>query len=98
MTYWQQIKQFLLAVDQLVNTLIGLIVCPFARIIFWADESISSMTYRAHRDSKRYGYFMYVINALFFWQVEHCKKAYEAELNGRHLPPEMRPNSNKSKD
>ena len=32
----------------------------------------------------------WIINHLFFWQDDHCKEAYESELNRIQLPPEMR--------
>jgi hypothetical protein len=31
-----------------------------------------------------------IINALFFWQVDHCRDAYESELKRHHLPPILR--------
>ena len=31
-----------------------------------------------------------VIDALFFWQEEHCKAAYFAEYERKHLPGEYR--------
>ena len=29
-----------------------------------------------------------VIDALFFWQEEHCKQSYFAEFERKHLPGE----------
>lgn len=71
--------QVLIALDQLVNTWFG----------GMADETLSS---RAHRlgisGQNKWAYK--VINALFFWQEDHCKEAYESELDRLHLPPSMR--------
>ena len=39
-----------------------------------ANESISGRCYREKRGFRR------VVNALFFWQDDHCKGAYEKDL------------------
>ncbi len=70
--------QILVALDQLVNTLIG----------GYADETLSS---RAHRRRLRgKGGVAWVIDHIFFWQDEHCKTAYESELERAQLPVEFR--------
>ncbi len=70
--------QILVALDQLINTLIG----------GYADETLSS---RAHRRRLRgKGGVAWVIDHIFFWQDEHCKTAYESELERAQLPPEFR--------
>lgn len=33
---------------------------------------------------------MWIIDHLFFWQTEHCKSAYESEVERSQLPPSMR--------
>jgi len=74
------IKQILIAFDQLLNTLIG--GC--------ADETLSSHAYRMHRDGKPWGFLRRVIDAIFFWQTEHCYESYISEKERRQLPPEFR--------
>ena len=70
--------QVLVAIDQLLNTLIG----------GYADETLSS---RAHRRRLRgKGGVAWAIDHLFFWQTEHCKTAYESELERSQLPVELR--------
>lgn len=70
--------QILVALDQLLNTLIG----------GYADETLSS---RAHRRRLRgKGGVAWLIDHIFFWQNEHCKTAYESELERAQLPPEFR--------
>lgn len=70
--------QVLVALDQLVNALIG----------GFADETLSS---RAHRRRLRgKGGVAWVIDHVFFWQDEHCKTAYESELERAQLPVEFR--------
>ena len=71
--------QIAVAFDQLVNTFFG----------GFADETISSRSHRAYVSGKR-KWTRNVINALFFWQEDHCKEAYESELNRVQLPPELR--------
>lgn len=73
--------QILIAVDQLLNTLIG----------GWADETLSSAAYR----SERQGYFWGKltrpsIDTIFFWQDNHCYNAYLSERNRLQSPPEDR--------
>lgn len=71
--------QLLVAVDQLGNTLLG----------GWADETISARAYR-QRHKLRWRIAHGFINALFFFQQDHCRKAFEAELDRRQLPPAFR--------
>lgn len=77
-----RIKQVLIALDQLLNALIG----------GMADESISARAYR--NDSKtgkrRWRIARRVIDALFFWEPEHCKNAYLSEIDRRQYPPSYR--------
>ena len=71
--------QIAVAFDQLVNAVFG----------GYADETISSRSHRAYVDGKR-KWTRNVINAMFFWQKDHCKEAYESEMDRSQLPPEMR--------
>ncbi len=73
--------QILVGIDQLGNTLLG----------GWADETISARAYR-QRHKLRWRIAQGFINALFFFQQEHCRRAFEAELDRRQLPPALRPN------
>jgi hypothetical protein len=83
--------QLFLALDQLANVL----ATPFASSA-WADETLSSRSYRAWRDKKFFGFTMQIIDKLFFWQairpdaIGHCHQAYLSEIEKRNLPPEMR--------
>lgn len=71
--------QVLVALDQLINTLVG----------GYADETLSSHAYRRKLDGSA-PWQAWIIDRLFFWQREHCRTAYESELARRHLPEEMR--------
>ena len=69
----------LIALTQLVNALLG----------GWPDESTSA---RAHRQQhkRRWRVTRRVVNAVFWWEPDHCQAAYFAEKARRHLPPELR--------
>lgn len=71
--------QVLVAIDQLANTLIG----------GYADETLSSRAYRHYKDGSRKLPYK-IINVIFWWQDDHCKEAYESEMNRTQLPPEFR--------
>ncbi len=71
----RRLWNLILWVDQGLNVLIGSGFC---------DETLSAY---AHRKG---GHLRNAINALFFWQDDHCADAYLSELNRRHLPPEYR--------
>ena len=83
------IKQNLLALDQLGNTLIG----------GYADETLSSRAYRA---SRRTGHWRWRVCArlinFLFRDPEHCCKAYKSERSGKQLPPEFREAKKKDQD
>jgi len=72
-------KRTLIAVDQLINTLLG----------GWPDETLSSRCYRWARDGVR-AWPRKLVDGLFFWQRGHCKSSYESEREGRQSPPELR--------
>lgn len=78
MTY---LLKLLIALDQLLNAALG----------GWPDETLSSAAHRAHAQGKPAGFLRNVIDALFFWQPDHCRRAYRAEQLRRQSPPEFRP-------
>lgn len=77
------------AIDQLVNAI----------FMGYADETISSVSWRLHRDGVR-SWQMWLIDTIFFWDrrrdaftgsvIRHCEGAYLSEKYGRQLPPELR--------
>lgn len=71
--------QVLIAVDQLINTFF----CGYA------DETLSARAWR-HKIKGDRSWPVWLINLMFFWQENHCKEAYESEINRSHLPPSMR--------
>lgn len=74
-----KVFQFLIAVDQVFNTIAG----------GWADETLSARAYRCS-DKSHWRVARKMIDGLFFWQKEHCRDAYLIETNRQQLPPEYR--------
>lgn len=72
--------QVLVAVDQLINTLL----CGYA------DETLSARAYRHAEIKKDRRWPMRLVDMLFFWQDGHCKSAYLSEIERAQLPPGMR--------
>lgn len=75
------IKQVLIAIDQLFNTLLG----------GYADETLSSRTWRLYTRNKLSGRILKpVIDAIFFFDKDHCYNSFLAEVKRRQLPREFR--------
>lgn len=72
MTY---LGEILLAFDQAANAILG----------GYAEETLSSRSFRLARDGITQ-IPQKIINTIFFWEEEHCKKAHSNELLRRHLP------------
>jgi hypothetical protein len=75
--FW--LAQVLIALDQLINAIFG----------GWADESISSRAYRLQRRMP-YTLWRFLIDLLFFWDKDHCRKSHDSERERLQLPPELR--------
>lgn len=71
-----KIKQVFIALDQLANTLFN----------GYADETLSSRAHRRQHKNRFWKYGRIVIDALFFWQKDHCYNAYLSEQKRKHLP------------
>lgn len=92
-TVWGHTVRVLLAVgDYLVRVLLA--VDQLANVVFFngsPDETMSAASYRMHRDGRFWGFLMYPINWLFFWQgPNHCYNAYIKELKRTQYPEEYR--------
>jgi len=74
-------EQGLIALDQWINTRIHIKGDGWGK----ADETLSA---RAHRLRGMNPWPERVIDILFFWQPNHCRSAYESEMNRRQLPKE----------
>lgn len=79
------LHQLAIALDQLGNVFVS---CVFGEKA-WADETLSAHAWRWHLDGVR-DWPRKVIDAMLFWQKEHCRKSYESELGGLQLPERER--------
>ena len=66
----------------------GIVVSTLFKERAFADLSLSANAYRWERDGIR-RWPRVVIDALFFWQKEHCKDAYDYEVERGHFPDDM---------
>lgn len=72
-------KNLVIAIDQLLNAVFG----------GWCDETLSSRAWRWELDGKR-AWPRKLIDAIFFWEKDHCQKSCESELDRKQFPPELR--------
>lgn len=79
-------KQFLLAIDQALNCLVWAKGEGFGK----ADEALSARAWRLRERASTWGRFQRLVDQVFFWQLEHCRVAYESEVLRRQLPREYR--------
>lgn len=80
----QRILNWLIAFDQLAYVLLTLGAGS-------PDETLSAAAYRSEGNGKLLGrVFRPLIDALFWFDRNHCRTAFESERDGRHLPPEYR--------
>lgn len=73
------LKQVLIGLDQLLNTLMG----------GWADETLSSRAWR-HYVKGDYKWPKVLIDGVLFFDKDHCQRSYESEIKRSQLKPEMR--------
>lgn len=67
----------LIALDQLANCLLR----------GDPDETLSARAHRMRAKGHRHwGWLAGAINLVFFWQEDHCQRAFESELQRRQLP------------
>lgn len=80
MKFWT--LQVLLAIDQLLNSLLG----------GWSDETISARAWRLHQFRRRWHFARMVIDGAFrlIGQRSHCQDAFISERQRLHSPPEQR--------
>jgi len=74
------VKQFLIAFDQLFNTLIG----------GFADESLAAHAWRSGKTDKVWNAARIAIDLLFFFDKQHCFQSYISEYERKQLPDEYR--------
>ncbi len=72
-----RLREVAVAFDQLCNACLG----------GYASETISSRCWRL-RDYKPYKYARPIIDVIFFFQENHCKASYEAQVARKNMPTE----------
>lgn len=92
----KNLNQFVIAVDQLIFCLVGLILSLFnPKIEVYADMTISAQAYRLYKRDEWYGVMMkWFIDLLFevftLGRVKnHCYMSYLSEKTGHHLPDDL---------
>lgn len=76
---WGYLKNVLVAFDQLLNTIFK----------GWPDESLSARAYRLEQERGR-KWARVLIDAVLFFDREHCYNSYLSEIERRQVPPSMR--------
>ena len=72
------IKNLLIGLDQLINTLVWIKGDGFG----WPDETLSARAWRLREQSNAWKR----IDALMFFDPEHCRISYQSELERKQLP------------
>lgn len=73
-------KQVAIAFDQLCNTLAG----------GWADETFSARCWREGKTSRTWGAARIMVDALLWFDPQHCFNSYLSEFERKQLPEEYR--------
>lgn len=76
---WKYLKQVLIALDQLLNTLFK----------GYADETLSLRAYRLRVERGRV-WPERIIDTVLFFDDNHCEESYISEVQRRQLPPSLR--------
>lgn len=79
MRFKEHVKQFLIGIDQLANTLFG----------GWADETLSSRCFRLEME-RGITWPRRLVDTILFFDKDHCQESYLSEIERRQLPPSMR--------
>ena len=64
-----------IALDQTLNALTG----------GSCDETLSSRTYRKSQNSTAWMWLRAIIDTIFFFDKDHCKTSYDAEVLRKHI-------------
>lgn len=78
---WQYIKNILIALDQLLNTVFN----------GMPDETLSARAWRLEQERGR-KWPRILIDLLLFFEKDHCYQSYLSEIERKQLPPSMRNN------
>lgn len=81
------LKQLLIAIDQVANVLICMIVRPNKKA--FADETMSAHAFRLEME-RGITWPRRIIDTILFFDKDHCQESYLSEIERRQLPPSMR--------
>jgi len=76
------LKQFLIAIDQTINTLVYIPGDGWG----YADEMISARVFRCYLQNFISDTPMKLVNTLFFWDDDHCYECWAIECTRNQLP------------
>ena len=81
-------KQFVIAIDQLLNTVVWDSLGGFGK----ADETLSARAWRLQASSSNWKYFRVVLDKIFaiFNDKDHCYNSWLSEKNRKQLPEEYK--------
>jgi len=79
-------KQFLIAIDQTINTVIYINGDGWG----YADEMISARVFRCYLQGYVTELPMNLVNKLFFWDDNHCYECWVLESERNQLPNNYR--------
>lgn len=85
--------QVLIAIDQLLFCILGTIMSiANPKIKIYADMTISANMHRLSKKGSKLAWIAErLINLLFiFIERDHCAKAYQSELDRKHMPDDLK--------
>ncbi|WP_278634304.1 hypothetical protein [Sutterella wadsworthensis] len=80
--FTHNLKQLLISLDQLLNVFLSIFTGNKA----WADETLSARAWRHYEDGSR-KWPKVLIDAILFFDPDHCYQSYLSEKEQRHMPP-----------
>lgn len=84
MEFKRRILNWLIALDQFL-------FCTVTLGNSKPNESASAAAWRLERGDHWAGkFFRPIIDGLFFFDPDHCRKSYENLMAGKHMPPDIR--------
>ena len=86
-TMRHNLHQILVSLDQTLTTIGCSVLFPDERS--YADETLSCRAVRWAKRGTR-SWPRRAIDAIFFWEDEHCLSSYRSEEEKKHLPPSLR--------
>ena len=86
-TLRHNLHQILVSLDQTLTTICCSVLFPTERS--YADETLSCRAVRWEKRGTR-SWPRKLIDAIIFWEDDHCLSSYMSEKEKKQLPPEVR--------